>query len=68
MNTPVLTCELLVIGGSTAGCFAAITARERGVDVLVVDKGYAGQSGAGIMASGFGRFSTRTGGWITTPP
>ena len=53
MNATTITCDLLVIGGSTAGCFAANTARERGMDVLVVDKSTAGQAGAGIMASGF---------------
>ena len=53
MNVPNLCCDLLVIGGSTAGCFAANTAREAGLDVLVVDKATAGQSGASIMASGF---------------
>lgn len=49
----IFTCELLVIGGSTAGCFAANTAREMGLDVLVADKATAGQAGASIMASGF---------------
>ncbi len=49
----IVSCDLLVIGGSTAGCFAANTAREMGLDVLVVDKATAGQSGASIMASGF---------------
>ena len=53
MNSQTLHCALLVIGGSTAGCFAANTAREAGLDVLVVDKAAAGQSGASIMASGF---------------
>ena len=53
MKTTAITCDLLVIGGSTAGCFAANTAREMGLDVLVVDKATAGQSGSGIMASGF---------------
>ena len=54
MQQPIVyKCELLVIGGSTAGCFAANTARELGLDVLVVDKATAGQAGAGIMASGF---------------
>lgn len=54
MQQPIVyKCELLVIGGSTAGCFAANTAREMGLDVLVVDKATAGQAGASIMASGF---------------
>ena len=53
MNRQTIKCDLLVIGGSTAGCFAANTARELGLDVLVVDKATAGQAGASIMASGF---------------
>ena len=42
--------DVLVIGGGFAGCFAAITAREMGLDVLLVDKAYAGKSGAGYAA------------------
>lgn len=53
MTAQTYTCDLLVIGGSTAGCFAANTAKEMGLDVLVVDKATAGQAGASIMASGF---------------
>jgi succinate dehydrogenase/fumarate reductase flavoprotein subunit len=45
--------DVLVIGGGTAGNFAAIAARERGLDVTIVDKAYAGKSGCSIMASGF---------------
>jgi succinate dehydrogenase/fumarate reductase flavoprotein subunit len=44
--------DVLVIGGGTAGCFAAIKAREQGLDVTIIDKGYAGKSGASITASG----------------
>lgn len=53
MDLTHLNCDILVIGGATAGCFAAITAREQGMDVLVVDKAGAGKAGASIMASGF---------------
>jgi succinate dehydrogenase/fumarate reductase flavoprotein subunit len=45
--------DVLVVGGGIAGCFAAITARKQGVDVLIVDKAYAGKSGAGISAGGW---------------
>ncbi|MBW1863076.1 MAG: FAD-dependent oxidoreductase [Deltaproteobacteria bacterium] len=38
--------DVLVIGGGMAGSFAAIKAREKGVDVTIVDKGYAGKSGS----------------------
>ncbi len=40
--------DVLVIGGGIAGCFAAIKAREQGLDVTIVDKGHAGKSGASI--------------------
>ena len=32
MKRTNIACDLLVIGGSTAGCFAANTAREQGLD------------------------------------
>jgi len=52
----VFTSDVLVIGGGMAGLPAAISAKERGADVLLVDKAYvglAGQSprgGNGMMA------------------
>jgi len=48
-----LSCDVLVVGGSTAGCFAAVSAREAGLDVIIADKAGAGYAGASIMASGF---------------
>ena len=51
----VISTDVLVIGGGTAGLPAAIKAKEKGVDVLLVDKGgigWAGQlgfTGAGCM-------------------
>ena len=36
---------MLVIGGGMAGCFAAVKAREQGLNVLLVDKGYVSRSG-----------------------
>ena len=44
----ILRADVLVIGGGIAGAMAAIAAREKGADVLLVDKGYAGKSGASI--------------------
>jgi succinate dehydrogenase/fumarate reductase flavoprotein subunit len=41
----VIETDVLVIGGGQAGCFAAIKAREQGVNVTLVDKGYAGKAG-----------------------
>lgn len=44
--------DVLVIGGGVAGCFAAMSARERGLAVTLVDKAYAGKSGSSIAAGG----------------
>jgi len=41
----VVETDVLVIGGGMAGCFAAIKAKEQGVDVTLVDKGYVSKSG-----------------------
>jgi succinate dehydrogenase/fumarate reductase flavoprotein subunit len=38
MAENVIETGILVIGGGMAGCFAAIKAREKGVDVTLVDK------------------------------
>jgi succinate dehydrogenase/fumarate reductase flavoprotein subunit len=42
----VVETDILVIGGGIAGCFAAIKAREKGLNITIVDKGYAGKTGA----------------------
>jgi len=42
--------DVLVIGGGPAGCWAALAAAEAGVDVILVDKGYCGTSGAAAAA------------------
>ena len=52
----VIDTDVLVIGGGMAGCFAAIKAREQGVGVLLVDKGYTGKSGQTPFASHFSVF------------
>lgn len=49
----VIKTDVLIIGGGNAGLFAAINASERNVKVTLVDKAYAGKSGASIMASGW---------------
>ena len=43
---------VLVIGGGITGAFAAIKAREKGVDVVLVDKAFFGRSGCSGLASG----------------
>lgn len=41
----VIMTDVLVIGGGQAGFFAAMKAQEQHVNVVMVDKGYAGKSG-----------------------
>ncbi|MBF6446241.1 FAD-binding protein [Nocardia elegans] len=51
--------DVLVIGGGPAACWAAIHAREAGAEVVLVDKGYCGTSGATAPAG--------TGVWYVAP-
>ncbi|WP_408059493.1 fumarate reductase/succinate dehydrogenase flavoprotein subunit [Streptomyces europaeiscabiei] len=44
-----LTCDVLVIGGGTAGTMAALTAAEHGGDVLLLEKAHVRHSGALAM-------------------
>jgi succinate dehydrogenase/fumarate reductase flavoprotein subunit len=45
--------DILIVGGGAAGCFAAIKAKQQGVEnVLLVDKGYVGKSGCSKFAAG----------------
>ncbi|QKT06300.1 fumarate reductase/succinate dehydrogenase flavoprotein subunit [Gordonia sp. X0973] len=44
-----LDCDVLVIGGGTAGSMAALTAAENGADVLLLDKAHVRHSGALAM-------------------
>ncbi|UBU17898.1 fumarate reductase/succinate dehydrogenase flavoprotein subunit [Nonomuraea gerenzanensis] len=44
-----LECEVLVVGGGTAGTMAAITAAERGASVLLLEKAHVRHSGALAM-------------------
>ncbi len=47
----VLRCDVLVLGGGLAGCYAAIAAARAGQKVIVVEKGATARSGA--AGSGF---------------
>lgn len=59
-TTPArLTTDVLVVGGGPAATWAAITAREEGADVVLVDKGYCGTSGV-AAAAGIGH-------WLVPP-
>ncbi|MFE2754879.1 fumarate reductase/succinate dehydrogenase flavoprotein subunit [Actinosynnema sp. NPDC059335] len=44
-----LSCDVLVVGGGTAGSMAAITAAEHGKDVLLLEKAHVRHSGALAM-------------------
>jgi succinate dehydrogenase/fumarate reductase flavoprotein subunit len=48
----LLTTDVLVVGAGMAGSFAAIKAKEQGVDVTLVDKAYAGKSGSTHFSEG----------------
>jgi succinate dehydrogenase/fumarate reductase flavoprotein subunit len=57
MMENIIETDVLVIGGGMAGCFAAIKAKEHGVDVTLVDKGYAGKSGQTPFAGSYSVFN-----------
>ncbi|UCD09248.1 MAG: FAD-binding protein [Dehalococcoidales bacterium] len=46
----VIETDILVLGGGIAGCTAAITSKEQGLDVTLVDKAYVGKSGTSAAA------------------
>ena len=48
-----ITTDVLVIGGGMAGTFAAVKAREKGLNVVLADKGTVGKSGCTPWARGF---------------
>jgi len=52
-----IECDVLVIGGGMAGCFAATKAREQGAAVILVDKGLVGKSGQTPYAGSFMAFN-----------
>ena len=55
VNQEMVETDVLVIGGGIAGTFAAMKAKEKGVDVTLVDKGHVGRSGS---TPWFGAFNT----------
>ncbi len=52
MAVNIIEADVLVIGGGFAGLFAAVNARKYVDNVILVDKGYAGKSGATHFAEG----------------
>lgn len=61
MNAQTMKCDVLVIGGGIAACFAAVKAQEAGASVIMVDKGYVGRSGQSPYADGFLIFNPKWG-------
>ncbi|KAA3659568.1 MAG: FAD-binding protein [Chloroflexi bacterium] len=53
--------DILVIGGGMAGAFAAVSAKEMGLNVTLVDKGTVGRSGATPWANTFSVFDEALG-------
>ncbi len=53
--------DVLIVGGGLAGCTAAIKAREQGVSVILVDKGYVGKSGQTPFAGSYCVFNPEWG-------
>jgi succinate dehydrogenase/fumarate reductase flavoprotein subunit len=56
VNGQVQECDVLVVGSGAAGMAAAVTARHRGLDVLIVEK-----------EPRFGGTTARSGGWLWIP-
>lgn len=50
--TEILKTDVLIIGGGLAGCWAALKAKQDGLNCTIVDKGYIGQTGCSRFASG----------------
>jgi succinate dehydrogenase/fumarate reductase flavoprotein subunit len=61
-----IECDVLVIGGGIAGCFAALKARGEGAEVILVDKGFVGKSGQTPFASSFVAFNPEWGHKLDT--
>jgi len=61
-----LDTDVLVVGGGLAGCTAAIKAREAGVSVILVDKGYVGKSGQTPFAGSYCVFNPEWGDDLDT--
>lgn len=57
----IIETDVLVIGGGIAGCFAAIKATEKGVNVILIDKGYVSKAGQSPWASSIAIFNPEWG-------
>jgi succinate dehydrogenase/fumarate reductase flavoprotein subunit len=61
MNEQIHETDVLVVGGGMAGLFASIKAKEQGLDVILVDKGYVGNAGQSPYAGTFSVFDEEKG-------
>jgi len=51
-------CDVLVVGGGSAGCSAAVAAAEQGADVLLIERyGFLGGTGAMVLDTFYGFFT-----------
>ncbi len=50
VSADTYACDVLVVGGGLAGCWAAITAARAGASVILAEKGYVGTSGVTATA------------------
>ncbi|MCX7062240.1 MAG: FAD-binding protein [Gammaproteobacteria bacterium] len=63
-------CDVLIVGFGAAGAAAAITAKEAGADVLIVDRfngGGASAKSGGVVYAGGGTRQQRAAGYADTP-
>ena len=57
----VAECDVLVVGGGSAGSAAAIAAARKGADVVLVEKyGFLGGTGAMVLDTFYGFFTPGT--------
>jgi len=62
-NLDIISCDVLIVGGGGAGIRAAIAAREKGTDVLIVSKSRIGYGNNTFISKGV--FAAATG-WSTS--
>lgn len=46
----ILQTDVAIVGGGAAGCYAALKLREKGIEPLIICKGWVGKSGASLFA------------------